>query len=129
MSLPAISLIVVGADYPNKRGPARRFELAICVPGEPIELRPEPRNRHDPSAVAVYSIRGVQLGYLSAERCGRIGSLIRQGREVQAVFQSTAKYGGIIRVAFDGETPVLPPQVADPESPPDFWPDPIWPDD
>lgn len=129
MALPSISLVVVGADYPNKRGPTRRFELAICVPGETIELRPEPRNRADPTAVAVYSMRDVQLGYLSAERCGRIGSLIRQGREVRAIFQAATSYGGIIRVAFDGEQPILPIHTPEPESDPDFWPDEIWPDD
>jgi hypothetical protein len=38
------SLAIVGIDYPNKRGPGRRFKLEICLPGEPIELRPEPNN-------------------------------------------------------------------------------------
>jgi hypothetical protein len=41
------SLAIVGIDYPNKRGPGRRFELEICKPGEPIELRPEPDNPFD----------------------------------------------------------------------------------
>lgn len=108
MPLPSLSLSVVGADFPNKRGPTRRFEIALCRPGDPIELRPEPKNPADPLAVAVYSERGVQLGYLTAERCGRIGQLIREGREVRAVFQRAASYGAVIRIAFDGEEPVLP---------------------
>jgi hypothetical protein len=127
--LPALSLAVVGADYPNKRGPVRRFELAICQPGEPVELRPEPTNKADPSAVAVYSCRGIQVGYLTAERCGRIGALIRQGRDVRAVFQHHAPYGAVIRAAFDGDDPTLPIRAIEAEADPEFWPDEEWPDE
>lgn len=107
--LPAISLAVVGVAFanPDKAKSNRRFEIALCVPGDPIELRPEPKNMADPRAVAVYSSRGVQIGYLTAERCGRIGAIIREGREYRAVFQSAAKHGAWIRVAFDGEVPVV----------------------
>lgn len=108
MPLPSMSLAVVGADYPNRRGPGRRFEISLCKPGEPVELVPEPNNPADPRAVAVFSCRGVQLGYLSAERCGRIGRLLRQGRQVRAIFQDAASWGAVIRVSFDGETPTLP---------------------
>jgi hypothetical protein len=66
--MKALSLAIVGIDYPNKRGPARRFELEICQPGEPIELRSEPNNPHDEHAIAVFSCRGIQLGYLAS--CG-----------------------------------------------------------
>ena len=87
MPLTALSLAVVGADHPNKRGPGRRFEIEICAPGEPVELILEPNNPADPRAVAVFSVRGVQIGYLSAERCGWIGGMIRIGREPRAIFQ------------------------------------------
>jgi hypothetical protein len=128
---PALSLSVVGADFPNSRGPGRRFEIAVCVPGEPVHLRPEPKNPADPRAVAVDSDRGVCIGYLSAERCGLIGKMIAEGREVRAVFQRKASYGAVIRVAFDGEEPTLAPVENGPESEQtdrDFWPDPEWPD-
>lgn len=94
-----------------------------------IELRPEPRNPADPRAVAVYSERGVQIGYLTAERCGRISSLIRRGVDVRAVFQEATKHGAIIRASFD-EDPVLP-EVSDkpPKEDLEFWPDPEWPED
>lgn len=128
MPLPQISLAVVGADFPNKRGPARRFELAICRPGEPVELVPEPKNKADPLAVAVFSERGIQLGYLSAERCGRIGALIRQGIEVKAVFQEHLAFGGVIRVAFHGANPTLPPARPPAQLESDWWPDQEWPD-
>lgn len=101
----------------------------MCSPGELVELIPEPRNPADPRAVAVFSARGVQIGYVTAERCGRIGQLIRQGREVRAIFQQATPYGAVIRVAFDGEAPVLPEiQPIEATEGDDFWPDPDWPD-
>lgn len=138
MGLPAMSLAVVGVQYPNKDKSNRQFEIAVCKPGEPVELRPEPKNIADENAVAVFSQRGVQIGYLTAERCGRIGAMIRQGREIQAVFQREAQHGAWIRVAFDGEVPIvdlnpapfvrapLRAEGADPET--DFYPDPEWED-
>ncbi|WP_230280235.1 HIRAN domain-containing protein [Croceicoccus sp. Ery15] len=127
MSLPALTLAVVGADYPNKRGPSRRFELAICRIGEPVELRLEPANPADPRAVAVYSCRGVQLGYLTAERCVRIGALIRRGHQVTSIFQTATDFGALIRTSFDGEVPELPKMIGqDADDAPDFWPDPTW---
>ncbi|MHB9879126.1 HIRAN domain-containing protein [Pacificimonas sp. ICDLI1SI03] len=129
MPLPALSLAVVGADYPNQRGPTRRFEIQLCVPGESIELRPEPTNRADPQAVAVFTKRGIQIGYLTAERAPWIGSMIRSGREMEAIFQEPLKCGAAIRVAFDGESPTLPrarPSSDNFMEEQDFWPDPTW---
>lgn len=132
-----MTLSVVGAIHPSADGGNRLFEIALCVPGEPVQLVPEPENKHDPSAVAVYSARGIQIGYLSAERCGWIGSKIKLGEELRALFQAPEKGGALIRVSFSGEEPGLP----DPRSPkttsfarsPDwddgFYPDEIWPDD
>lgn len=135
-ALQAMSLAVVGAQRPNADGSDRRFEILLCPSGEAIELRPEPTNKHDPLAIAVYSVRGALIGYLSAERCGRIGQLVRLGHEVQAIFQGTSQGGTWIRVAFDGETPELPsssPMSArdqDHSEPADdqFYPDEEWPD-
>ena len=134
--LPAMSLAVVGVRHANadKSKSNRRFEILLCSPGEPVELPPEPRNKADPRAVAVFSVRGVQIGYLTAERCGRIGALITEGRELRAVFQAEADHGAWIRVAFDGAEPVLPapreepPDTGDEDGGQDFWPDPEWPD-
>lgn len=129
--IQALSLAVVGADYPNKTGPTRRFEIALCGPGEPVELRPEPDNPADPRAVAVYSDRGVQLGYLTAERAPWFGSMISSGRVITAIFQEQTRYGAAIRVAFDGQEPELPERAestapvyddaCDPD--PGWWPD------
>lgn len=123
MPLPSRSIAVVGVDFPNPRGPSRRFEVELCRPGEPIELRLEPRNKFDEHAVAVFSCRGIQIGYLPAERAPLIGGLIRKGHDVRAIFQERTIWGAAIRVAFDGKTPVLPVRQAADDSDGDWWPD------
>ena len=126
------SLHVVGADFPNRRGGNRRFEILLCAPGEPVSLVPEPRNPADPNAVMVLSARGVQIGYLPAERAPWIGGMLRAGREVRAVFQQPTAHGAAIRVALDGAAPVLPVSTAAParqDADDEFWPDPIPPDE
>lgn len=125
-----LSLHVVGADHPNRSGGNRRFEILLCSPGEAVALLPEPRNPADPNAVMVVSVRGVQIGYLTADRAVWIGAMLRGGREVTAVFQQATPMGAAIRVAFDGAVPVLPRPVeveADAES--EFWPDEVPPED
>jgi hypothetical protein len=126
-----LSLAVVGADYPNKKGPGRRFEIELCTPGERVELVLEPKNPVDPRAVAVYSTRAVQIGYLTAERCGWLGRMLADGREIRAIFQSKTANGAVIRAAFDGADPILPPATPRPgpaNQEEAFWPDPDYPD-
>ena len=136
--MPAMSLAVVGVDYPNKDGSDRRFEILLCGIGEPVELRPEPKNKHDKYATAVISCRGVQIGYVTAERAPRISQLIRDGRELRAVFQVQSQFGAWIRVAFDGEVPELTDAMLGEDgrvagefvdAEPDFYPDEVWPED
>ncbi|MEJ7933527.1 HIRAN domain-containing protein [Sphingobium sp. AN558] len=131
-----ISLAVVGVQFDNKKGPPRRFVVEMCTPGEPVELRPEPKNPADRNAIAVYSARGVQLGYLTAERAPMIGKAMRDGI-VQAIFQRKEKWGATIRAHLDGSVPTLP-DPADSRAadwpPPgsqdaDWWPDEEWPDE
>lgn len=126
--LAARSVAVVGMRHANRDRSNRQFEIMLCRPGDPVELRPEPKNKHDENAIAVISERGVQLGYLSAERAPRIGQLIRQGREVQAVFQQATPFGAWLRVAFDGEVPELPADRAVPPTEPEggWFPDEVW---
>jgi len=125
-----LSLHVVGADHPNRGGGNRRFEILLCAPGEAVTLVPEPRNPVDPNAVMVVSARGVQIGYLTADRAAWIAGMLRSGREVAAIFQQATPMGAAIRVAFDGTVPVLPQVVAVAVEPaPDFWPDESPPDD
>lgn len=133
--MKGISLAIVGVAYENKRGPSRRFELALCRPGEPIELRPEPKNKADENAIAIFSCRGVQLGYVTAERAPLILSFMRTGREVRAVFQGISGSGPWVRVAFDGEEPIVDTQERPPvaatveEDDSGFYPDWIPPDE
>lgn len=129
-----MTLSVVGGIHANADGTNRLFEIALCAPGEPVQLQLEPKNKHDPSAVAVFSVRGAQIGYLSAERCGWIGSKIRLGDDIRAIFQSAMKGDALIRVGFSGKDPVLPAappakQPARAEWDDVFYPDEIWPDD
>lgn len=128
-----LSLAVVGADHPNKKGPTRRFEIAMCIPGEPVHLVPEPKNIADKQAIAVYSDRHIQIGYIRAERCQMIHTAMRR-HGVNAIFQQADKWGATIRAHLDGTEPVLP-EHADSRAadwpPPgsedaDWWPDEIY---
>lgn len=105
-----LSLAVVGIDYANadKAKSNRRFELLQCEPGDPVELRREPKNAHDPHAVAVFSERGIQVGYLTAERAPWIGGKIAAGEETVAIFQGLAGGAATIRIRFGGGEPTLP---------------------
>ncbi len=127
-----MTLAVVGIDFPNedKARSNRRFELLASAVGDPVSLRPEPRNRHDPHAIAVFSARDVQVGYLSAERAPLIGTRIRRGEEVQAVFQGIKGPVAYIRVRFGGGAPTLPsiPEARPEQVDDGFYPDPDGPD-
>ena len=133
-----LTLAVVGIDFPNtdKSKSNRRMELMLCAPGEPVDLRREPKNPHDANAVAVFSDRGVQIGYLSAERAPLIGRRMQQEEHV-AVFQALTGSMGYVRIRFGGGVPTLPdPGDAETHAPgrtaafdPDaFYPDPEGPE-
>lgn len=124
--LAQITLPIVGIDFPNKSGPARRFGIELLEPGDEVELHPEPKNPYDEHAVAVFSKAGIQLGYLPANRAPYVGQQIRRG-EAKAIFQGAGGRGFFVRIAFDGDIPVLPPrQDADPEA--EWQGDPIYDD-
>lgn len=125
---PQITLPIVGVDFPNKRGPTRRFALELQRPGDPLELRPEPNNPADPNAIAVYSMQGVQIGYLPAERAPYVGLRLSRGH-ASAVFQGATVRGAFVRIAFDGEQPTLPPPSDEKSAFEDWYPDDVYPDD
>jgi hypothetical protein len=108
-----MSLAVVGLDFPNADLSNRRFEMALCMRGEPVHLVPEPTNTADPRAVAVVSARGTQLGYITAERCGLIGAWLRAGEKHEAVFQEPGRTAAVIRVRFGGGQLTMPPERDD----------------
>lgn len=124
----AITLPIVGIDFPNMRGPTRRFVLELQKPGDTLILRPEPHNPADPNAIAVDSVQGGQIGYIPAERAPLIGMEIRRG-EVTAIFQGRNERGAFVRIGFSGHIPNLPPASASDEvEDQDWWPDEEWPD-
>lgn len=133
-----ITLAIAGIDFPNADGSNRRSETMMTLPQEPVALVPEPKNKHDGNAIAVIGPRGVQLGYLTAERAPYIGSRMARGEDVQAIFQGMDGGSAFIRVRFGGGAPTLPPasdpraSAPRPPSPPrrtsaydphDFYPD------
>ena len=103
-----LSLVIVGADHPNKDKSNRRSEILWSSPGEEVHLVPEPKNPVDPQAVAVFSCRGIQIGYVRGEQAQLIGSYLARGRVTAAVFQDRHEKGAVIRLGLDGEAPVLP---------------------
>ena len=109
-----LTLAVVGIDFPNANGSNRRSEAMMTLPGEPVELIPEPKNKHDGNAVAVIGPRGVQLGYLNAERAPYIRGRMSRGEDVVAIFQGIDGGSAFIRVRFGGDAPTLPPVSSKP---------------
>lgn len=108
MCMRELTLAIVGIDFANTDGSNRRSELMFTDIGAPLELRPEPKNQHDDLAVAVFSARGVQVGYVTAERAPTVGSKIRAGADVRAIYQGLVGGAGYARVRFDGMDPTLP---------------------
>jgi hypothetical protein len=135
MTLPQRSLAVVGANFPNPgKQVNRRFEISMCSPAELLDLVPEPKNPADEHAIAVYSARNIQIGYLRSVDAVFISSLLRRGETVRAVFQEAATWGALARVSFDGEVPVIPVKRQGERQDPDdvidedpgFYPDEEW---
>jgi len=130
-----LTLAVVGIDFPNADGSNCRSEALMTLPGEPVELVPEPKNKHDGNAIAVIGPRGVQLGYLNADRAPYIGGRIGRGEDAQAIFQGMDGGSAFIRVRFGGGAPTLPPSSenlpaptrqarrSEPHDPHAFYPD------
>ncbi len=113
-----LTLAVVGIDFPNADGSNRRSEAMMTLPGDPVELLPEPKNKHDSNAIAVVSPRGIQLGYINAERAPYIGGRMSRGEDVAAIFQGLDGASAFIRVRFGGGVPTLPAHSDKPPVPP-----------
>ncbi len=133
------SVAVVGANHPNANGGNRRSEIAFCDPGEALVLVPEPKNEHDEHAIAVYSARNFQIGYVASQRAVLLKKYMNDGHDLTAIFQDVATWGAIARVGVDCQ-PTLPAtreaeieadDAGEPNADPDppFWPDYIPPDD
>ncbi|HET9511393.1 MAG TPA: HIRAN domain-containing protein [Sphingomonas sp.] len=121
-------MAVVGIPYGNRDGSNRLFEVKACAPGDPIDLKPEPRNKFDEQAVGVWRSGGGQMGYVAADRAAYIGKRMAEG--YFAVFQGHVGSAAYIRIRFGGGQPTLPrPAVVERRSDDDdFFPDPDGPE-
>jgi hypothetical protein len=123
-----LTIMIVGIDFPNadKSRSNRRMEIMMCHRGDRVELRREPRNAFDGNAVGVWSERGVQLGYVGAERAPLISKRMQHDDTV-AIFQGLQGGAAYIRIRFGGGAPTLPLVSTAPTrnaaSPPDIYPD------
>lgn len=116
MGICDFRLPACGERYDNEDGTSRQAELARCEPGDLIELVREPDHPHDPRAVAVFSARGIRVGYLSRDRAVWIGSKIDRGYDVRAIVERVkgatlphSPLGLVMRLNMDGEAPELGP--------------------
>lgn len=108
-----LSLAVVGLDYPNSDKSNRRFEMTMCKHGEPVQLIREPKHKADEHAIAVVSLRKIQLGYISSQRAALIARWIDAGERYEALFQEAGRSAAIIRARFGGGKLWLPPERDD----------------
>lgn len=109
------SLPACGERFDNEDGTSRQEELRYCQPGEVVRLVREPENPHDARAVAVFSVRGVRVGYLKRDRAMWVGSKIDRGYDVRAIVErvkgsglTDSALGLVMRVNMEGEDPELP---------------------
>lgn len=86
-------LIGKGERFANADGSSRQDELGRCLPGEAIRLEREPDNPCDPMAVALYSSRAVQVGYVGREHAEWLAPLIDAGRSIEASVSRVAPKG------------------------------------
>ena len=114
-------------DFPNE-DTSKSNRRMLCAPGVAIELRFEPSNPFDNNAVAIFSERGTQLGYVSAEQASLIGKRIAEGEAI-AVFQTM--HGSRVLTLPDPvpDAPTRPPpRQARPVQRPVYAPDAFEPD-
>ncbi|MBD8549866.1 HIRAN domain-containing protein [Sphingomonas sp. CFBP 8764] len=70
ISIDEVTTFIFGIDFliEDKSKSNRRMECMLCAPGDAVGLRLKPTNPFDSNAVAIFTERGTQLGYVSAER-------------------------------------------------------------
>ncbi|HEX6457809.1 MAG TPA: HIRAN domain-containing protein [Thermoleophilaceae bacterium] len=56
-----------------------------AAPGEPLELRRDPGNEHDPNAIAVHAVGGPQLGWVPREIAAELAPELDAGKPWCAV--------------------------------------------
>ncbi|RAI54045.1 HIRAN domain-containing protein [Roseicella frigidaeris] len=84
-ALPLGEIPVVGTKYHA----AARL-AAMLLPGQPLRLRRDAANRHDPNAIAVHTPEGEQLGWLPRGEARRIAPLLDAGGQIRAEVEGEA---------------------------------------
>lgn len=113
------SLPATGEVHSNHDGTCRQCELAACQPGDPLRLVREPKNLHDPNAIAIVTERGIRVGYLGRRYAMVWAGKLDRGAEPNVIVERVkgadipgAMLGLVMRVNTEGEAPELP---ADPD--------------
>jgi len=101
---------IAGVSFTNGDGSSRQAALARCRPGENLRLVREANNPHDDEAVAVFSKRGDQLGYVTARANDEVSVWLDEQRRVEAFITEITGGGpgkhrgaNILLVHVDGE--------------------------
>lgn len=109
------SLAGCGEWFDNEDGTSRQEELARCAPGDWVDLVREPDNPHDPRAVAIFTRRGIRVGYLRRDRAAWFCGKLDRGYDVRVIIERIrgadlpgSTLGILLRINMDGEEPELP---------------------
>jgi len=86
----APELAARGLRVAGVAGASRHHGEALAVedsakPGEPLELRRDPGNEHDPNAIAVHARGGEQLGWVPREIAAELAPELDAGRPWSAL--------------------------------------------
>ena len=75
---------IYGVTFENPGGVNRQTIIANCDQGEALALVREPLNSHDSNAVAIFTMSGQQLGYISRDLSAEIAERLDRGSPVTA---------------------------------------------
>jgi len=75
---------LVGESHRNADGSSRQGILKGCVPGEPVELRRQSDNPHDPNAILVTDEIGRGLGFIAREDAMELAPALDGGQVYSA---------------------------------------------
>jgi hypothetical protein len=82
--LAARGLVVAGVAGAGRHH-AEALVAEDVAPGRPLELRRDPENPHDPSAIAVHAAGGAQVGWVPRELAAELAPELDRGAPWSAV--------------------------------------------
>jgi len=104
---------LVGEAQKNPDGRSRQLELQSCQPGEQVKLVREPQNPYDEFAIAVYSNRSVQIGYMRKEHAKEVAPALDASRNHEAIITELTgglpdypNFGCKIGITWEGQRPL-----------------------